>query len=96
MSNIKKINLIKVIPKLECLVYQNIYIYIISSYYILVEPFRLKQIQKVVLQKKKPAIFFFLQNVWRLSTTRDRQYRLIKLLQLFANKLIEVVFSITF
>ena len=41
----KKINLIKVILKLECLVYQNMY-------FIFVEPFRLKQIQKVYTYKR--------------------------------------------
>ena len=42
-KNNEKINFIKVILKFECLVYQK------SSYYILVDPFRLKQIQKVYL-----------------------------------------------
>jgi hypothetical protein len=41
----KKIIFIKLILKLECLFYQNLYI--ISSYYIFEEPFRLKQ-KKVV------------------------------------------------
>jgi len=36
---IKKINFIQVILKLETLLYQNIYIYIISSYIIFVKPF---------------------------------------------------------
>jgi len=35
----EKINFTKVILKLECLFYQNIYIYIISSYFIFIEPF---------------------------------------------------------
>ena len=62
----EKINFIKVILKLECLLYQNIYIYIyiISSYFIFVEPFRLKQTPKKVKQKKKhttlqPEFFCF-------------------------------------
>jgi len=42
----EKITFIKVILKLECLFHQNIYIYITSSNYIFVEPFRLKQMQK--------------------------------------------------
>jgi hypothetical protein len=42
----EKINFIRLILKQECLIYQNIYIYIISSYFTFVEPFRLKQIQK--------------------------------------------------
>ena len=35
----KKINFSKVILKLECLLYINIYIYIILSYFIFEEPF---------------------------------------------------------
>jgi len=46
ISKIKKIDLIKVILKLECLFYLSEYIYFISSYYIFVEPFRLKQMLK--------------------------------------------------
>jgi hypothetical protein len=35
----EKIIFIQVILKLECLFYQNKYIYIISSYFIFIEPF---------------------------------------------------------
>ena len=48
----EKINFIKVILKLECLFYQNIYI--ISSYNIFVEEFWLKQIQKGPIKKNTP------------------------------------------
>jgi hypothetical protein len=53
----EKINLSKVILKLECMFYQNIYIFIISSYFIFVEPFRLKQIQKRSNSNKKNLPF---------------------------------------
>ncbi len=46
----EKINLSKVILKLECLFCQNIYI--ISSYFIFLEPFWLKQIKKRPNRKK--------------------------------------------
>jgi hypothetical protein len=42
----EKINLIKVILKLECFFYQNIYI-LFNLFLLFVEPFRLKQIHKV-------------------------------------------------
>ena len=43
----EKINFIKVILKLDCLFYQNIYI-LFNLFFMFVEPFRLKRIQKVV------------------------------------------------
>ena len=52
----EKVNFIKVILKLECLFYQNIYIYIISSYFIFVEPCDSnKSIKRS--KKKKLAIY---------------------------------------
>ena len=47
--------LIKVILKLKCLVYQNTYI-LFHIFFILVEPFRLKQIQKVYYEKNLPYL----------------------------------------
>ncbi len=49
----EKINLSKVILKLECLFYQNIYIYIILSYFIFVEPFLTQKNPKIGLIEKK-------------------------------------------
>ena len=43
----EKINFIKVILKLDCLFYQNIYI-LFNLFFMFVETFRLKRIQKVV------------------------------------------------
>ncbi len=51
----EKINLIKVILKLECFFYQNIYI-LFNLFLLFVEPFRLKQIHKVYQEKKKLSI----------------------------------------
>ena len=51
----EKVNFIKVILKLEFLFYQNIYI-LFNLFFIFVEPFRLKQIQKKFQEKKKHAI----------------------------------------
>ena len=51
----KKINFSPAILKLETLLYQNIYIYIISSYIIFAERFWLKK-KKIGLIEKKHAI----------------------------------------